>query len=77
MVATRRGHKNMCNLYINYLFIDNETGEQFFVELRADEGTDEELMDKAMEIAADYFDEPEFIGIVDGETAEMLGYDTY
>ena len=67
----------MAHTYIDYRFIDNETGEQFFVELRTDEGTKEELMERAMEIAAEYFEEPEFIEIVTSETAEMLGYDTY
>ena len=67
----------MCVLYIDYLFEDEETGEQFFVELRADEGTDKELYEKACEIAQENFEAPVFIDIYDAEDAEKLGYDTY
>lgn len=67
----------MCKVYIDFLFEDEETGEQFFVELRADEGTDKELYEKACEIAQENFEAPVFVDVYDAEDAEKLGYDTY
>lgn len=64
--------------YRNFLFSDEETGEQFFVELKEEDyspGTD--LEDEAREIAAEFFEEPVLLDEVDPMTAEMLGYDTY
>lgn len=56
--------------YKNYKFYDNETGEIFFVQA--------ENLQKAIEIANDYFEAPQFTReIYDDEEAEVLGYDTY
>ena len=57
---------------IDYLFIDNESGEEFFVEC--------ESLAEAWEIALDNFgydNELEYIDEFDPEEAEILGYDTY
>ena len=68
----------MTYTYIDYLFIDEETGEQFFVELRAEDySPSTNLEEEAREIAAEYFVEPVLIEEVDPATAEILGYDTY
>ena len=50
-------------------FYDRETGEKFFVE--CDTATE------AIETAKQYFKKPKFLGEVDEEYAEILGYDTY
>lgn len=64
--------------WIDCEFIDNETGEVFFVELRKQKDeTSAEFIKRCEEIAIDNFDEPEFVRLVDQEEAEMLGYDTY
>ena len=52
-----------------YWFVDNVTGEEFFVE--------EENAKKARYIARLYFEEPVLYGTVDEETAEWYGFDTY
>ena len=54
---------------MNYLYYDNETGEYFYVISNS--------IDSADNIAARYFDAPEFVCIDDDYTAEMMGYDTY
>lgn len=53
----------------NYLFNDSATGEQFVVEAKTKA--------EAMEIAKEYFEEPEFDSLVSDEYAEWLGVDTY
>ena len=57
----------------DYLFIDNESGEQFFVEC--------ETLDEAWEIARDNWgeetDDLEYLGEYTIEEAEILGYDTF
>lgn len=57
----------------NYLFLDNESGEQFFVEC--------ESLDEAWEIARDNWgeetDDLEYLGEYSVEEAEILGYDTF
>jgi hypothetical protein len=64
--------------YRDFLFLDEETGEQFFVELKAENyGAGVDLEDEAREIAAEYFEAPVLIDEVDPMTADMLGYDTY
>ena len=64
--------------WIDCEFIDNETGEVFFVELRKQKDeTSTEFIKRCEEIAIDNFEEPEFVRLVDPEEAEMLGYDTY
>ena len=52
-----------------FLYYDKVTGEYFFVE--------EETLEKAWDVATEYYDEPRFIRAVDYFEAEMLGYDTY
>lgn len=56
----------------NYLFLDNESGERFFVEC--------ETLTKAWDIAWDNFEESSdirFLGVYTNEEADILGYDTY
>lgn len=55
--------------YKDYLFFDEETGENFFVETNS--------LAKAVEIAREYFDEPKFIEVYTVAEAEILGFDTY
>lgn len=52
-----------------FLFHDEATGEEFFVEANTKE--------TAIERAKQYFDEPSFDAEVDEEFAEMVGLDTY
>ena len=59
-------------------FIDEETGEVFFVELQKEEGEDaEDFIAKCQEIADENFSDARFNRLVDPEEAETLGYDTY
>ena len=53
----------------DYLFLDNESGEYFFVEV--------ETLDEAWEIARENFEDPEYVDTYSTEEADMLGYDTY
>ena len=57
----------------DFLFLDNESGEQFFVEC--------EGLDEAWEIARDNWgektDDLEYLGEYSVEEAEILGYDTF
>ena len=57
----------------DYLFIDNESGEQFFVEC--------ESLAEAWGIARDEWgketDDLEYLGEYTIEEAEILGYDTF
>ena len=57
----------------DYLFIDNESGEQFFVECKS--------LAEAWEIARDNWgdetDDLEYLGEYSVEEAEILGYDTF
>lgn len=53
----------------NFLFRDEETGEEFFVQ--------EDTLEKAKEIASDIFSEPTFISIFSDVEAEWAGLDTY
>lgn len=55
--------------YKDYLFFDEETGENFFVETNS--------LAKAVEIAREYFDEPTFVEVYTVAEAEILGFDTY
>ena len=60
----------MAKEMFNYEFYDVETDELFFVQ--------EENLEKAKEIANEYFNNPKFLGnVYDDVSAEMLGYDTY
>lgn len=56
----------------DYLFMDNESGEQFFVEC--------EYLEKAwviLEMSGFQPDEVEYLGEYEVWEAEILGYDTY
>ncbi len=54
---------------MNYLFVDNETGERFFVQA--------DSFKEAEEIAYENFDDPEYIDEFTDAEAEWFGYDTY
>lgn len=53
----------------NFLFRDEETGEEFFVQ--------EDSLERAMKIASDIFSEPIFLSIFSDVEAEWTGLDTY
>lgn len=56
----------------DYLFIDNESGEQFFIEC--------EYLEKAwviLEMSGFKADEVEYLGEYTVAEAEILGYDTF
>lgn len=59
-------------------FVDEESGEVFFVELRKCNGEEEkDFIARCQEVADDNFDNAKFVRLVDNEEAEILGYDTY
>ena len=53
----------------NYLFYDEETGEEFFVQ--------RDTKAEAVEIAKMYFTKPLLQDCLSDEEADILGYDTY
>ena len=55
--------------YNTFYFIDEATGEDFFVEA--------DTIKEARAIANENFEDPTFIRIVSYEEAEDLGFDTY
>jgi hypothetical protein len=67
--------------YIDFLFTDEETGEDFFVELSYNPETQpnaiQDLYPKAKEKAKENFAKPKFLGVYSQEDAEILGLDTY
>jgi hypothetical protein len=68
--------------YMDFWFVDDESGEEFFVELACEKGTPRKeaiamLMPQAMEIATDNFEDPRLIDVISDEEAERLGFDTY
>ena len=63
--------------YIDFLFHDNATGEDFLVELQMDGSELEDLLAQAQEIADENFSDAEFQEVVSEEDAEMMGIDTY
>lgn len=64
--------------WLDAQFNDEESGEIFFVELRKEQDEDaEDFIARCQEIADDNFDNAVFLGLVDAESAETLGYDTY
>ena len=62
--------------YVDYLFRDEETGEEFFVELEKG-STVEDAWRQLEEVYGGDLSEVKFIMTVDPETAEAYGYDTY
>lgn len=68
--------------YMDFWFVDEESGEEFFVELDCEKGTPRKeaiamLKPKAMEIARDNFEAPKLIDVISDTEAEMMGLDTY
>lgn len=64
--------------WLDASFHDNESGEFFFVELKKEEGeTMTDFIAKCAAKANEYFDDANFVSLVYGDTAELLGYDTY
>lgn len=59
--------------WIDFWFVDDESGEEFFVEVR---DTEHALAD-ATEIARANFESPRWIETLTPEEAEWYGYDTY
>lgn len=52
-----------------YLFVDDESGEEFFVEA--------DSQDEARETAKEYFEAPRLIGTMTEEESEWYPYDVY
>lgn len=64
--------------YVDFLFHDLETGEDFFVELEMTEDDDiDSLTIKAQEVADEFFANAMLEEVYSAEEAEKLGYDTY
>ena len=64
--------------YIDYLFEDNETGENFFVEIKQEEKmTVMDCFVQALKTANEYFESPKFIEEVEPHIAEIMGFDIY
>lgn len=64
--------------WLDAKFYDRESGEIFFVELRKEAGEEmEDFITKCQEVADENFDYAVFNELIDQETAEMFGYDTY
>ena len=64
--------------YLDYIFEDEESGEEFFVEIVKDDSkTYNDCLKEAIKIAKENFDNPQFIKKVSPELAETYGYDTY
>ena len=64
---------------IYYWFVDEESGEDFFVEIKSTDTRDDEYStDKAWQIAkCNFGDNISLFDIVDEETAEWYGSDIY
>lgn len=67
----------MANKYIDFLFHDIATGEDFLVELEMDGSELDDLLVKAQEIADENFSNAEFQEVISEEDADMMGLDTY
>lgn len=67
----------MARQWIDFLFSDEETGEDFLVELEMDGSSMDELLAEAQRIADDNFDSAVFQEVVSAEDGEMMGLDTY
>ena len=64
--------------YLDARFYDKDSGEIFLVELKKEDGEEiEDFIAKCQEVADENFDYAVFKELIDGETAEILGYDTY
>lgn len=67
----------MARQWIDFLFSDEETGEDFLVELEMDGSPMSDLLAEAQRIADDNFESAVFQEVVSAEDAEMMGLDTY
>lgn len=67
----------MARQWIDFLFSDEEAGEDFLVELEMDGSPMSDLLTEAQQIADDNFDSAVFQEVVSAEDAEMMGLDTY
>lgn len=63
--------------YRDFLFNDNDTGEEFVVEVKVTTQTDEQAKQQAINTALEWFADPEFIDEVDPVEVEMMGIDVY
>ena len=64
--------------YIDYLFEDAESGEQFFVEIyKTEHKTEEECFAKALKIANENFNDPVFIREATRKETKTYMYDIY
>ena len=64
--------------WLDAKFYDRECGEIFLVELKKEDGEEmEDFIAKCQEVVDENFDYAVFDELVDEETAEILGYDTY
>ena len=59
--------------WTDFYFVDNETGDEFLVEVQDTQYAQKE----ALEIAHENFSEPRLIGQISVAEAEALGLDTY
>ena len=62
--------------YVDYLFKDEETGEEFFVELEKG-STVEDAWHQLEDVYGEDLENVKFVMTVDPEIAEIYGYDTY
>ena len=64
--------------WLDAKFYDKDSGEIFLVELKKEGGEEmEDFIAKCQEVADENFDYAVFDELIDEETAEILGYDTY
>ena len=64
--------------YLDLLFYDDASGEEFLVEMEIPKDADMRfVINDAYEIAKENFENPELIDILDVAVAERLGLDTY
>jgi len=63
--------------WLDCLFEDYDSGEQFYAELRKKSESISDFVDECFEVAKENFEEVKFIEIVSAEVAEMVGLDTY
>lgn len=62
--------------WTNFLFIDDELGEEFFVAVKITDNSNA-MMSEAWETATQYFPHPRYVGEYTDEEADWLGFDTY
>lgn len=64
--------------WLDCLFEDVDSGEQFLVERKKEEGeTAVDFVNACSQEALEYFERVEFLRLMDNKEAEVLGYDTY